>query len=50
MNVYYLEASAWVKRYLSEPGSTWVQKFFTQKEPLACCTLGYTEVSAAISR
>jgi uncharacterized protein len=50
MKVYYLDSSAWVKRYLTELGSPWVQRLFAQKEPLACCPLGYTEVAAAIAR
>lgn len=50
MTVYYLDSSAWVKRYLSEPGSPWVRRLFDRKEPLACCPLGCTEVAAAIAR
>lgn len=50
MTLYYLDASAWVKRYLTESGSTVVRKLFDNKEPFACCPLGYTEVSAAIAR
>ncbi len=50
MTVYYLDSSAWVKRYLSEPGSAWVRRLFDGKEPLACCPLGCNEVAAAIAR
>lgn len=50
MTLYYLESSAWVKRYLTESGSTSIRSLFDRKEPFACCPLGYTEVSAAIAR
>jgi predicted nucleic acid-binding protein len=50
MRVYYLDSSAWVKRYLTEPGSTWVRDLFDSKEPLACSPAGYVEVAAAIAR
>jgi hypothetical protein len=50
MRVYYLDSSAWVKRYLTELGSPWVRRLFDQKEPLACCPIGYAEVAAAIAR
>ena len=29
MIFYYLDASAWVKRYYQETGTRWVQKLFT---------------------
>jgi hypothetical protein len=50
MTVYYLDSSAWVKRYCQEPGSAWVAKLFAQTPNLACSTLGVIEVTAALSR
>ncbi len=31
MTLYYLDTSAWVKRYLTETGSTGIRKLFEQK-------------------
>jgi uncharacterized protein len=50
MTLYYLDPSAWVKRYLTEAGSSWVRNLFDRGEPFACCVLGYAEVSAALAR
>ena len=50
MTLYYLDSSAWVKRYLTETGSEWIRHLFERKDPFACCLLGYTEVSAALAR
>jgi len=50
MMLYYLDASAWVKRYYSEKGTEWVQGIFSSNEPLACATLGVIEVAATFSR
>jgi len=50
MRVYYLDSSAWVKRYFIEQGSSYVRDLFDRDEPLACCALGHIEVSAAIAR
>ena len=49
MTLYYVDTSAWVKRF-TEAGSTWVRKLFEQKEALACSPLGYVELLAAIAR
>ena len=35
MTVYYLDASAWVKRYCAEAGSSWVQALFAREAALA---------------
>lgn len=48
--VYYLDSSAWVKRYFSEAGSAWVQGLFKHEVSLAGTVLGYVEVAAAIAR
>jgi predicted nucleic acid-binding protein len=50
MIVYYLDPSAWVKRYCQEPGSEWVASLFAQNPSLACAALGVIEVTAALSR
>lgn len=50
MTLYYLDTSAWVKRYLTEPGSGWMRKLFERKEPCACSPLGYIEALATIAR
>lgn len=50
MTIYYLDASAWVKRYLTEAGSARIRDLFVRKQPFACCTLGYAEVLSAIAR
>lgn len=50
MMLYYLDASAWVKRYYREIGTDWVTRLFARHEPLSCATLGYVEVRAALSR
>lgn len=50
MRLYYLESSAWLKRYVTEAGSAWVRHLFENQEPFACCPLGYSEVSAALAR
>jgi len=50
MIVYYLDASAWVKRYCQEQGSRWVSELFAQNPTLACAALGLIEVTATLSR
>lgn len=50
MIVYYLEPSAWVKRYLDEPGSAAVNALVRRPVPLTCSTLGPIEVMSAIAR
>lgn len=46
MTLYYLDASAWVKRYFEEPGSGWVQNLFQEEHLLSCSALGLIEVNA----
>jgi predicted nucleic acid-binding protein len=48
--VYYLDASAWVKRYFTETGSAWVQSLFRGEITLASTALGYIEVAASLAR
>lgn len=46
----YLDSSAWVKRYIQEPGSGRLHILFDQKHRLASSLLGHLEVVAALSR
>jgi len=48
--IYYLDASAWVKRYYQEMGTQWVQGLFIRGETIGCATLGMIEVIATLSR
>jgi predicted nucleic acid-binding protein len=48
--VYYLDSSAWVKRYFTEAGSSWVHTLFSREITLACTVLGYIEVAATLAR
>jgi len=48
--IYYLDASAWVKRYYQEVGTQWVQGLFIRGETIACASLGIIEVMATLSR
>jgi uncharacterized protein len=47
---YYLDASAWVKRYYAELGTRWVQELFAQNPTIACASFGLIEVMAALAR
>jgi predicted nucleic acid-binding protein len=48
--LYYLDASAWVKRYFQEAGSEAVDDLFGQSEALGCSPLGFIEVGSAMAR
>jgi predicted nucleic acid-binding protein len=50
MNIMYLDASAWVKRYFAEIGSDVVVAVFSGSEAIACSRFGLVEVAATISR
>lgn len=50
MIFYYLDASAWVKRYYWETGTTWVQSPFARGSTVACASLGLVEVMATLAR
>jgi len=50
MMLYYLDSSAWVKRYFEERGSAWVDGLFEQEHLLSCSTLGLIEVRATAAR
>lgn len=50
MIFYYLDASAWVKRYYQETGTTWVRDLFSSNHVMACASLGLIEVMATLAR
>lgn len=50
MIFYYLDASAWVKRYHQEVGTLWVRDLFGKKPFLACGSIGVVEVTATLAR
>ena len=50
MMVYYLDSSAWVKRYFEESGSDWVDSLFEEDRLLSGSTLGLIEVQATAAR
>lgn len=50
MIVYYLDASACVKRYYQELGTVWIQYLFAQNPTFAFATLGLVEVVATLAR
>lgn len=50
MIFYYLDASAWVKRYYWETGTAWVQNLFAHGLTVACASLGPVEVVATLAR
>jgi predicted nucleic acid-binding protein len=50
VTVFYLDSSAWLKRYFLEPGSDWMTRLFQSGDPLASSVLGYIEVASALAR
>lgn len=50
MSAYYLDASAWVKRYFLEPGSPWMRRFWLSDTTVYCSDLGFVKVVATIVR
>lgn len=50
MIFYYLDSSAWVKRYCQEPGTSWVSQRFSEECVLVCSNLGLPEVMATLAR
>ncbi len=50
MIFYYLDASAWIKRYYQEAGTPWIQALFQTEDRMACATLGVVEVIATLVR
>jgi hypothetical protein len=50
MNFYYLEPSAWIKRYYDEEGTDWMQALFSQRPMLACAATGPIEILGTLAR
>jgi predicted nucleic acid-binding protein len=50
LRFHYLDSSAWVKHHVREPGSDWVQRFFSSGASIACSSVGVVEVLSAVSR
>lgn len=50
MILFYLDASAWVKRYFEELGSELVDEMFVPSNTLSCSPLGFIEVGSAMAR
>jgi hypothetical protein len=50
MIFYYLDSSAWVKRYFQEDGTDLIQNLFAQYQKLACASLGLVEILATLAR
>jgi hypothetical protein len=50
MSIHYVDASAWVKKYLREEGSDWILAFALHRPLVACAELGLVEVLATIVR
>lgn len=48
--IHYLDTSALVKRYVSEPGSASVRELFARRRSIAVCRIAYAELAAAIAR
>jgi uncharacterized protein len=47
---YFLDSSALVKRYLTEPGSDLVRALFRRRRRVAVSRIAYAEVVAAVAR
>jgi predicted nucleic acid-binding protein len=47
--ILYGDASALVKRYLAEPGSEHIAAWVAAADRVACCRIGFVEVSRAIA-
>jgi hypothetical protein len=50
MMLYYLDSSAWVRRYFEERGTAWLDGLFEQDHLLSCWILGLIEVRATAAR
>jgi predicted nucleic acid-binding protein len=48
--VTYLDTSALVKRFVSEPGSSEIQSLLTEGEPVASATIAYVELYSGLTR
>jgi len=50
MTIYYLDSSAWIKRYCVEQGSERIAGFFGAGPAIGCAALGLVEVLATLVR
>lgn len=50
MTIFYVDSSAWLKRYFDEPGTGWMTRLFERKERLTSSVLGYVEAASALAR
>ena len=50
MILYYLDASAWIKRYCAEEGTTNIARLFDAGPAIACSALGLVEVLSTLTR
>jgi len=50
MILYYLDASAWIKRYCAEEGTASVAGLFAAGASIGCSALGLVEVLATLAR
>jgi hypothetical protein len=50
MTHFYLDASAWAKRYRTEAGTPWLTNFWRLTPSIICSELGCIEVMAAVAR
>ena len=50
MTAYYLDSSAWIKRYFREAGSDEVARLFAGGSGFMCSRLGVAEVAAGVVR
>jgi uncharacterized protein len=48
--IYFLDTSALVKRYLTEPGSGQVRAIFRRRRPIAVARIASAELAAAVAR
>jgi predicted nucleic acid-binding protein len=49
VKLFYLHTSAWIKRYVTEPGSAPMEAIFAARAARASSTLGYIEAHAALA-
>lgn len=50
MTIFYVDSSAWLKRYFDEPGTGWMIRLFEREERLTSSLLGYVEAASALAR
>ncbi len=50
MKLCFLDASAWAKRYIDEPGKAGLDRVTRQADILACSSLGFLEMRSTLVR